>query len=397
MRQVFRILAIAAAGILLVQCGKDGKITNGDGPDLYGRSVKLDPVDLPEPPAGMVYQAWLFRLEKSGATYSAKYYPYRKMGWVGYPYRFTDPTTGADIGYVFKASPDDSNLFTQNLTTWVRADTIAMIVEQALRGQSVTLTGQMENLNRMAGFLFSLEPALETGPDTATPARPFLAAYSNDSGKFEMLYPYNFRHPDFFVQYFLASPTDTLYPIRTACNCTDSGQIRNEARGIWFGFLDTLHFDRPRDSIARPDTVLRKLGRELMPGWQFESWAEKGGQLVSMGHFTRGDSSDLANPYANIEDSCFLVPGEDFLDNPPSAFSQNVLGARIMITLEPLPDPDPAQFPVIVFQDTVPSTTTLPDPVTGEQLGILHLNRETANRARFFPKIKMTVIPEPRP
>ncbi|MGH8003765.1 MAG: hypothetical protein ACRECJ_03465, partial [Limisphaerales bacterium] len=320
MRQFFRLLAIMAAGFLLVQCGKDNG-TNVATEFPYGRSVKLDPVDLPEPPAGMVYQAWVFRLEKTGASYSAKYHPYRKMNWVGYPYRFTDPVTGDDIGYNFLASPDDSNLFTQNLTAWVRADTIAQIVEKLLRGQSVTLTGQSENLNRMAGFLFSLEPANETGPDTATPARPFLAAYSNDSGKFEMIHPYNYRHPDFFVQYFLASPTDTLYYLRCACNVTDSNQIRNEGKGIWFGFLDTLHFDRGRAEIARPDTVLRKLCRELMPGWQFEGWAEKGGQLVSLGHFIRADSSDLANPYAFIEDSCFLVPGEDFLNNPPSAFA----------------------------------------------------------------------------
>src|SRR5262245_2684424 len=151
MRQVVRLLAFVAAGFLFTQCGK--KTTETTNVLQYGTSVHLEPVDLPEPPAGMVYQAWFFRLEKIGLTYSAKYYSYRKMDWVGYPYRFTDPTTGADIGYNFKASPDDSNLFTPNLTTWVRADTIAMIVEQALRGQSVTLTGLEQNLSRMAGFL----------------------------------------------------------------------------------------------------------------------------------------------------------------------------------------------------------------------------------------------------
>gem|GEM_PF-5469916 len=397
MRQAVRCLALIAAGFLFAQCSKNGKVTPPTGePTLYGTSVKLDPLDLPEPPAGMVYQAWTFRLEKSGATYSAKYYPYRKMDWVGYPYRFTDPTTGTDIGYIFKASPDDSNLFTPNLTLWVRADTIAMFVEQALRGQSLNLTGLQENLRRMQGFLFSLEPANETGPDAAIPNHPFLAAYSNDSGKFEMIYPYNYRHPDYVVEYFLASPTDTLYYIRCACNVTDPTLIENEGRGIWFGHLDTTKFDRGRREIAQPDTVLRKLCRELMPGWRFEGWAEKGGQLVSMGPFTRGDSSDLANPYANIEDSCFLVPGEDFLKNPPSAFSQNVLGARIMITLEPNPDPDPAQFPVIIFQDTIPPTFVIDDPLTEQPIGILHLNRETVNRTRFLPKIRMTVIPESR-
>ncbi|MCI0406431.1 MAG: hypothetical protein L0Z48_00215 [candidate division Zixibacteria bacterium] len=395
MRRFFQLLMVVAAGFLLVQCGKKTTETTKVLP--YGRSVHLDPVDLPEPPSGMVYQAWTFRLEKSGASYSAKYFPYRKMGWVGYPYRFTDPVTGEDIGYDHLASPDDSNLFTQNLTAWVRADTIAQIVETVLRGQSVVLTGLAENLSRMQGFLFSLEPAGETGPDTATPARPFLAAYSNDSGKFEMIYPYNYRHPDFIVQYFLASPTDTLYFIRCACNETDSTRIRNEAKGIWFGVIDTLKFDRSRKEIAAPDTVLRKLSRELMPGWQFEGWAEKGGQLVSLGRFSKGDSSDLSNPYAFEEDSAFLVPGEDFQNGgTPAPFQQDVLGARIMITLEPNPDPDPAPFPVILFQDTIPATIWVPDPQTSIPFHILHLNLRTLNRARFFPKIKLTVLPEAR-
>ena len=394
MRRFFQVLTVVAAGFLLVQCGKKN-VTDTPGTPLYGLSVKLDPADLPEPPDSMVYQAWVFRLEKSGTSYSAKYYPYRKMGWVGYPYRFVDPLTGRDIGYNFVASPDTGNLFTPNLTQYVRADTIREIVEKLLRGQSVTLTGLSENLSKMQGFLFSLEP--EPDPDPAAPARPFLAAYSNDSGKFEMIYPYNYRHPDFFVQYFLATPTDTLYYLKCACNVTDTTQRQNEGKGIWFGFLDTTKFDRGRSEIARPDTVLRKLCRELMPGWQFEGWAGKGGQQVSLGRFTRGDTVDNSNPYAKIADSAFFVPGEDFLNGgTPPPFAQNVLGSRIFITLEPNPDGDPAMFPVVLFQDTIPPTFFVRDPVLNENIEILHLNMETQNRARFFPKIRMEVIPEPR-
>ncbi len=394
MRRFFQVLAVVAAGFLFVQCGKDNG-TNVTTELPYGLSVKLDPVDLPEPPAGMVYQAWIFRLEKSGLSYSAKYYPYRKMGWVGYPYRFVDPVTGQDIGYNFAASPDTGNLFTPNLTQYIRADTIAQIVEKLLRGESVTLTGLSENLSKMRGFLFSLEPAGETGPDTATPASPFLAAYSNDSGKFETIYPYNYRHPDFFVQYFLATPTDTLYFLKCACNVTNPTQITNEGKGVWFGFLDTNQYILGR-GMAFPDTVLRKLCRELMPGWQFEGWIEKNGQTVSLGPFSKADSSDDSNPYSLTEDSVFFVPGNDFLVAPPSAFDSNVLGSRIFITLEPKPDYDPAPFPVVLFQDTIPPTFFVRDPVTNELIQILHFNMETANRTRFFPKIRVEVLPEPR-
>ncbi|HLG94150.1 MAG TPA: hypothetical protein VI546_04880 [candidate division Zixibacteria bacterium] len=398
MRSWFRALAVVAAGFFFVQCGKKGP-TDSNGRLLYGRTVVLQPVNLPEPPAGMVYQAWVFQLEKSGASYSAKYHPYRKMGWVGYPYHFTDPDTGGDIGYNFFASPDTANLFTPNLTVYVRADTIRQIVEKLLRGQSVTLSGQSQSLAGMIGFLFSLEPALETGPDTATPAHPFLAAYSNDTGKFEMIYPYDYRHPDFTVQYFMATPTDTLFYLKCACNVTDSNQIKNEGRGLWFGFLDTTKFDRSRLEIALPDTVLRKLCRDLLPGWQFEGWLERGGTRVSLGHFTRGDTADSFNPYANIPDSAFLVPGEDFLVNPPAEFAPplkaHLLGSILKITLEPRPDTDPAQFPVVLFQDTIPSTYTTPTLDQGPR-GNLHLNFRSLNRARFFPKINVQIIPESR-
>ncbi len=266
--------------------------------------------------------------------------------------------------------------------------------------QSVVLTGESKNLEKMVGFLFSLDPANETGPDTATPASPFLAAYSNDSGKFEMVYPYNYRLPDFVCGYFLASPTDTLYFLKCACNVTDSNQIRDEGRGVWLGFLDTLHYDLGR-RMAKPDTVLRKLARELLPGWQFEGWLERGSTRVSLGHFPRGDTSDQANPYAYSPDSVLFVPRNDFLVNPPAEFDTtpnpnkaNLLGSVLRVTLEPRPDNDPAMFPLILFQDTIPRTfsTTTPDGVISN----LHFNLKMQNRARFFPKIRVRVIPESR-
>jgi hypothetical protein len=402
MRVFLRILAVAVAGFLLVQCGKD-TVTDGQNVLSYGTQVELLPVDLPEPPAGMLYQAWFFRLEKFGTNYSIKYFPFQKMDCVGYPYHFTDPDTGGDLGYIFKASPDTTNLFTQNLTQFVRADTIGLIIERLLRGQSVALPGASQNLEKLAGLLISLEPANDVNP--ATPDHPFLAGYSNDSGKFEMVYPYNYRHPDFSVQWFMATPTDTLYYLRCACNVTDSAQIKNEGRGLWFGFLDSTKFDRSRKEIAAPDTVLRKLSRELMPGWQFEAWIERNGTRVSLGHITEGDSSDSENPYAGIggPDSAFLVPGEDFLNNGaiPAEFAPpnkaHLLGSIVKITLEPLPDNDPAQFPVVLFQDTVPPTyTTIIRGESPQVIQNLHWNFRSLNRARFFPKIRARVIPEAR-
>ena len=395
MRVSGRFLLIAAAGLLLAQCGKK-ESTQPGGTLPYGTKVKLDPVDLPEPPAGLVYQAWLFRLEKSGSSYSIKYFPYAKLGWVGYPYKFVDLSTGGDAGNIFKASPDTTNLFTTNLTGFVRADTLGEIVQNLLRGQTVSLPGLQENLAKMMGFLFSLEPAGETGPDTATPAIPFLAGYSNDSGKLELVYPYNYRHPDFTPHYLLATPSDVLFNYYKE---TDTLHLQNEHRGVWFGVIDTGKYELGI-KMVRPDTVLTKLARELLPGWQFQAWIERNGSRVSLGHFVQGDTADLENPYVFLPDSLFTGPGEDFIKNPPAEFADSVKGvlkSRLSITLEPRPDGDPELFPVILFRADTPekdsSNRDLEHPGLEKNI---HFNFEMENRARFFPKIRLQVIPEER-
>lgn len=392
MRAVARFFVMVAAGFLLSRCGKD-KGPNPAKELPYGLSVELQPVNLPPPPAGTVYQAWLFRLENSGGSYTVKYFPYAKFGWNSYAYKFTNPADGTDMGYVFKAGPDAANLFTPNLTDFVRADTIRQIVQKLLRGQAVPLPGASGNLSGMQGFLLSLEPASD--PDPAAPASPFLAAFSNDSGKFDMAYPYDYRDPEFFVSYFMATPTDTLHD---ATKITDSIQYRNEHRGIWFGFIDTVFYDLGRQMV-RPDTVLRKLARELLPGWQFESWIERNGSRVSLGHFLRGDSADLSNPYALFPESTFAVPGEDFLVNSPPEFAsiyKGVLNSTAMITLEPRPDSDPEMFPIILFRAATPAGDSGVHNEGGAPMRNIQINFTMENRARFFPKIKVRVIPEQR-
>ena len=396
MRVFGRFLLVAAAGLLLAQCSKK-ETTQPPGQLAYGTKVKLDPVNLPEPPAGLVYQAWLVRLEKSGAGYSAKYFPFAKLGWAGYPYRFINLNTGGDAGYIFKASPDASNLFTVNLTGFVRADTLGEIVQKLLRGQTVALPGLQENLTQLMGFLFSLEPAGETGPDTATPAIPILAGYSNDSGKFDMVYPYNYRHPDFIPQYLLATPSDNLYNYYKE---TDTIKLQNEHRGVWFGVIDTGRYEDGLRAVS-PDTVLTKLARELLPGWQFQAWIERNGSRVSLGHFVRGDSADLENPYVFDPDSLFTSPGEDFLKNPlPAEFADSVKGllrSRLLITLEPRPDGDTALFPLFLFRADTPEkdSSNREETHAGLEKNI-HFNFEMENRARFLPKIRVQVIPEKR-
>ncbi|MCI0329626.1 MAG: hypothetical protein L0196_01545 [candidate division Zixibacteria bacterium] len=399
MRFLGKFLLIAAAGLFLAQCGKK-ETTAPAGEMGFGTKVQLDPVDLPEPPAGLVYQAWLFRIEPSGPGYSIKYFPYAKFNWVGYPYKFTDLNTGTDVGRTFQASPDGSNLFTVNLTGFMRADTLFETVQKFLRGDTVNLPGRQENLTQMMGFLFSLEPASETGPDTATPAIPFLAGYSNDSGKFDLVYPYNYRHPDFNANYVIATPSDTLYLYYRE---SDTIHLRNEHVGVWFGVIDTSKYELGI-RVIRSDTVLTKLARELLPGWQFQAWIERNGTRVNLGHFVRGDSADLENPYCFQTDSLPACPGEDLIPrkNPPAEFAdtamvQGVLKSRLSITLEPRPDNDPEMFPLIVFRhDTPEKDSSNRDPGHPGIEKNIHFNWQMENRTRFFPRIRMQVIREER-
>ena len=72
------------------------------------------------------------------------------------------------------------------------------------------------------------------------------------------------------------------------------------------------------------------------------------------------------------------------------------MNVTAMITLEPLPDNDPAMFPVILFRATAPAAdSSVRDPMIGIENN-LHFNFEMENRARFFPKVRVRVIPEER-
>ncbi len=395
MQRYGRFFVLVAAVFLFVQCGKDkGAGIQRELP--YGRYVELQPVGLPAPPKGMIYQAWAFRLEKSGETYSAKFSSFQKFGWNGYAYKFTDPATGTDLGFKFKASPDTQNLFTINQTAFMRSDSLARVVEKLLRGQSATLSGAGRNLSGMVGFLLSVEPDGETGPDTATPASPFLAGVSNDSGIVTMGYPVDYLGPDLTPSYFLATPTDGL---TTLCPCEfkDSLIIQNEARGIWFGQFDSNRVDLGRGA-GQPDPVLSMLSENLLPGWKFGAWLQRGSDKpVHLGCFFRADSADLCNPYVYNPDSVFFFPGEDFFTNPPPGTldgERGLLGAKLMVALEPDRPDDSTMFPMVVFQDTVPQTfVSDPDAGSNRHRNVQY-NFQMQNRARFFPKMRLRILPE---
>ena len=397
MKRFVRFCVLILAVVPFVQCGQK-KITNSQKTIPFGQYVQLQPDGLLPPPRGMVYQAWTFQLEESGGVYSAQFHPLRMFGWNDYAYKFTDPVTGEDVGYTFKAAAGTQNLFTNNPTAFMRADSLGKMVEKLLRGQAVVLSGAARNLSGLVGFLLSVEPEKETGPDTAFPASPFLVGVSNDSGIVTMTYPIDYRGPDLIPGYFLATPTDGL---STLCPCefNDSTVIRDEARGVWLGEFDTTRVDLGKGA-GHPDPVLVKLSQDLLPGWRFAAWLQRGSyQPARAGNFYRADSADLGNTYAANPDSVFPFPGEDFFTNPPPGVldeKRGLLGCKLMITLEPARPDDSTMFPVVVFQDTLPQSFASRGDVGEASHRNLQYNFLMQNRARFFPKMQLRIRPETR-
>mgnify|MGYP001217912325 CR=1 FL=1 len=119
--------------------------------------------------------------------------------------------------------------------------------------------------------------------------------------------------------YILATPTD--------------GAGNNEKSGVWF--LDP--------SGANPVAGLNL--PTLPAGWEYEGWAVIGGTPVTTGKFTSLSGADDAAPYSGASAGP-PFPGEDFLMNAPAGltFPTDLSSAKIVISIEPMPDNSPNPF-----------------------------------------------------
>ena len=128
--------------------------------------------------------------------------------------------------------------------------------------------------------------------------------------------------------YILATPTN--------------GMASNELSGVWF--LDPSS-GTPMASISLPT---------LPTGWEYEGWAVINDIPVSTGKFTAVNMADRAAPYSGSQPGP-PFPGEDFLMNAPSGltFPTVLHNARIVITVEPVPDNSPDPFGLKPLDATV--------------------------------------------
>jgi hypothetical protein len=365
----------------LAQCGK--KVTQPVLP--VGTAAVLEPADLPDPPAGMVYQAWVCSLRQVGINaYLPVYNSVERFRWRSGPFVFTDPASGAPRpkGALFETG---HNLFTVDFAQGINPDTVRAVMLKIAEGDTIRFRPATAKLAGLKTLLMTVEPAAETGPDLLIPGAPFLIGAANDSGVIHLSFVVNYRQKEVSARYFMATPDDTtgLLPVNGCCIETTMIARDNESKGIWFGTFDP-------GKGGRPDTNLANL--RIPQGWLWEGWLKKGGVLVSLGRFLRADSADFSNIYSFDTSKIYFdsartisLPGESFFTNPP--FS-SVLGATVFLTLKPILAADTNFFALIVFRDSVRQATF--DPF---QRITINLQKTFLfdNRARFMPVIRAVV------
>jgi len=128
---------------------------------------------------------------------------------------------------------------------------------------------------------------------------------------------------------------------------TGTGDPGEEFSGIWF--MDT-NVTPPVAGLDLPT---------LEPGWAYEGWVVVGGTPLTTGTFTDVNTGDDAAPFSGAN-SAPNYPGEDFLVNAPAGvtFPTDLRGMMTVISIEPVPDNDPAPFTLKPLAASIPGTLT---------------------------------------
>lgn len=161
------------------------------------------------------------------------------------------------------------------------------------------------------------------------------------------------------------SGTSGVYILATPTNGMDT----NENSGIWF--LD-ISSGEPMVGLDLP---------ELPAGWTYEGWSVIDGTPVTSGTFTAVDEEDDAAPFSGPEPGP-PFPGEDYLQNAPAGltFPTDLSGGMAVISIEPVPDNNPAPFTLKPLAGAIPASAA--DHTTyemGQNLGSFPTGTATRN------------------
>lgn len=223
---------------------------------------------------------------------------------------------------------------------WIMVDgspvtTGTFTVNDAGELSSTTFQVDAGNLSSATMFILTIEPTVDPDPAPAD-TKILSGAFSGNSATVDI----NTQVGDFSTsagKYFLATPTD--------------GNM-NPLSGLWF-------IDNSSGSMEAGLTNLPT----LPAGWIYEGWVVIGGTPLSTGTFSSATGSDNAAPFSGTMPGP-AFPGEDFLMNAPMGmtFPTDLSGANVVVSVEPVPDNDPAPFTL------KPLSGMVPNPASGGTL-----------------------------
>ena len=151
----------------------------------------------------------------------------------------------------------------------------------------------------------TIEPVPDDDPE---PSGVIILAGALENGSAELAFPIDVN--EFGGQYILATPTN--------------GDGTNETSGIWF--VDPSDLSASLNIPDAPD------------GWVYEGWVVHQGQPITSGKFTSAEGFDLFDGFSGPEDGP-PFPGEDYLENLPSPFTDPLELAdgetMIVVSIEP--------------------------------------------------------------
>ncbi len=187
-----------------------------------------------------------------------------------------------------------------------------------------------DDLNNATMFVLSVEPVPDADPAPAA-TKILSGSFSGNTANLATgTVGSGFENSN--GKYIIAAPTGT-------------GAPAEEFSGIWF--LD----NSSGSALAGLDLPA------LEAGWIYEGWVVIGGEAVSTGTFDSVTGVDLAAPFSGSNPGP-AFPGEDFLVNAPASltFPVDLRGETAVITIEPVPDNDPAPFTLKPLLGNIPST-----------------------------------------
>jgi len=180
------------------------------------------------------------------------------------------------------------------------------------------------------------------------------------------------------------------YLISTLTDYDLSDGTGNEASGLWFAYIETgntFEYENLRLGLELP--IFTEEANFTYEGWVYkEEWPRP----LSLGKFRNPYFRDLNNPYIDNRYAP-LLPGEDFLENPPSGFDfpLSLIGLEgdstaVYITIEPYPDPAPdSPFPIIFLSRNLP----LKEAVSDRDSRYWHKAEALGLRYSTMPQIKV--------